>query len=88
MGKFQCFFSHDWEYVESIYIEQLEENINAMNEGRFPSSIDIGFSKRVCKKVCLKCGVKVDTLTPKIAELNEQFHNRSLRQKTAKELMK
>lgn len=83
---------HDWEYLESVGKEQLRNNIkyDLYFEERYkndklrppkPSYIRIkpeGGCRLYHKKVCLKCGKKIDEITPlkKVIEKEESEQER------------
>ena len=87
--KLICIFiKHDWEQIEAERLCQFREFIKAQIENREPFSIEVSSTSWVYKKVCLRCGKYIDTMTPEIERIKKEYDSFQRRKEQAVKLYK
>ena len=85
MGK-KCWF-HDWEVVERIGDSTLKSKVQSEINGDSFHLEYVGDYPYYIKKVCMKCEVIEDTITPEIERIKASYYNNIEREKKAQKII-
>ncbi len=77
---------HDWQIIDSIGKEQLEENIISEINNHLTLRL-IDNSHYFVKAVCLECGRIIDEITPEIERIKKEYYYRQKRRLLAEEII-
>ena len=80
-----CFWGHDWETVKFLSADEARQAAATGREPRYGSGSRAGGG---IQKVCLRCGAVVDTITPLIARVREDFEHSEARRIRARDIFR